>query len=234
MQVFYSDNISDGSAIFNSEESQHCIRVLRLRQGENITFTDGKGNMYDGEITSADFRKMEAKIISVAHGYGKREYHLHMAVSPLKNHDRFEWYIEKAVEMGIDEITPLICERTEKQTVKGDRLRKLIISAMKQSVKAYLPSLHETMTFSDFVNNNFTGTKIIAHCNSIFQREPVTSSIQQGENITILIGPEGDFTEKEIEDAINHGFRSVSLGESRLRTETAGIVACCSAYLANI
>ncbi len=234
MQVFYSYKIADNNAVFDPEESQHGVKVLRLRKGSKIYFTDGVGNMYEGEITSDDFRKMEARIISVTRGYGKREYSLHMAVSPLKNHDRFEWFIEKAVEMGIDEITPLICERTEKQTVKSERLRKLIISAMKQSVKSYLPCLHEPAPFNLFVNSPLSDTKIIAHCSNIFLRDPITSIIERGKNITILVGPEGDFTESEIENAVSHGFRSVSLGESRLRTETAGIVACCSSYLANI
>ncbi len=234
MQVFYSFKISGDTAAFDPEESQHGIKVLRLRKGGKISFTDGAGNMYEGMITSDDFRKMEASIISVTRGYGKREYSLHMAVSPLKNHDRFEWFIEKAVEMGIDEITPLICDRTEKQTVKSERLRKLIVSAMKQSVKSYLPCLHEAVPFNSFVASPLTGIKIIAHCSGIFQRDPINSIIEQGKNIIILVGPEGDFTEAEIGNAINHGFRSVSLGESRLRTETAGIVACCSSYLANI
>jgi 16S rRNA (uracil1498-N3)-methyltransferase len=234
MQIFYSYNVSDNIAFFDSEESQHGIKVLRLRNGGTISFTDGAGNMYEGEIISDDFRKMEARIISVTHGYGEKGYRLHMAVSPLKNHDRFEWFVEKAVEMGIDEITPLICDRTEKQGVKSERLRKLIISAMKQSVKAYLPILHEPSAFSSFIDDHKNETGLIAHCSKRFMREPVTSALERGKHLTILIGPEGDFTDAEIESAINCGFKSVSLGESRLRTETAGIVACCSSYLANI
>jgi 16S rRNA (uracil1498-N3)-methyltransferase len=234
MQVFYTDNISDSNSIFNAEESFHGIKVLRLRKGEVISFTDGAGNMYEGEITSDDSHKMEARIISLVPCYGKRKYRLHMAVSPLKNHDRFEWFIEKAVEMGVDEITPLVCERTEKKSIRRERVGKLIISAMKQSVKAYLPLLNDSATFSEFIKESTTDPKLIAHCNSSFQREPITISVLQGKDITVLIGPEGDFSDNEIALAIKHGYKSVSLGESRLRTETAGIVACCSAYLSNI
>jgi 16S rRNA (uracil1498-N3)-methyltransferase len=234
MQIFYTNNISGNTAVFNAEESLHGIKVLRLRNGEPLSFTDGQGNMYESEITSDDFRKMEVRIISVVPLYGKRGYTLHLAVSPLKNHDRFEWLIEKAVEMGVDEITPVICDRTEKPTIRKDRVQKVIISAMKQSVKAYLPHLNDAVSFSEFISGQMKGNKLIAHCNANIARVPLTECIQHGKDVEILIGPEGDFSEEEVELAINKGFSSVHMGNSRLRTETAGIVACCSAYLANL
>lgn len=234
MQVFYTNNISGDIAIFNEEESMHGIKVLRLYKGAPLTFTDGKGNMYQGEVITDNSRKMEARINSLESSYGHRDYYLHMAVSPLKNRDRYEWFVEKAVEMGIDELTPLLCDHTEKQTVREDRVSRIMISAMKQSVKAYLPQLNEAVAFSQFVSNSGDGLKLIAHCNGRYEREPVTTIMQQAKRITIVVGPEGDFSENEIELAGKNGFRAVTLGESRLRTETAGIVACCSAYLSNI
>jgi len=234
MQVFYTNNISGDIAVFNEEESLHGVKVLRLCKGSRLTFTDGKGNMYQGEVITDNSRKMEARIISSESKYGLRDYYLHMAVSPLKNRDRYEWFVEKAVEMGIDELTPLICDHTEKQTIREERINRIMISAMKQSVKAYLPRLNKSVRFSQFVNDTSEGLKLIAHCNSSYNRVPVTAALQPAKMMTIVIGPEGDFSEAEIELAVENGFRAVSLGESRLRTETAGLVACCSAYLANI
>jgi 16S rRNA (uracil1498-N3)-methyltransferase len=234
MQVFYSTNISGDIANFDKDESGHVIRVLRMRSGDSLTFTDGLGNMYEGVITGDDPKMMQVKISSFTQNYGQRPYRLHMAVSPLKNHDRFEWFIEKAVEMGIDEITPVICSRTEKTGIKKDRLQKLILSAMKQSVKARLPILNETVSFSDFISGNHPGEKIIAHCIPEIRRVALTEKIEPGKDIVILIGPEGDFTSNEVRMAEQAGFTSVHIGTSRLRTETAGISACCSVYLVNI
>jgi 16S rRNA (uracil1498-N3)-methyltransferase len=205
-----------------------------MRKGDPITFTDGTGNMYEGIIITDDPHEMQGKINNVIHNYGKRQYRLHMAVSPLKNHDRLEWFIEKAVEMGIDEITPVICTRTEKTGVKKERLQKLILSAMKQSVKAYLPRLNEAILFSDFISKEISGERIIAHCITQKSRAPLMEKIKPGKEIVILIGPEGDFTTDEVILAEKAGYTSVHLGTSRLRTETAGVAACCSVYLVNI
>jgi len=234
MQVFYTTNISAGIATFDKEESAHGIRVLRMRSGDTLTFTDGLGNMFKGVITSDDPYKMQAEISSLTQNFSQRPYRLHMAVSPLKNHDRFEWFIEKAVEMGIDEITPVICSRTEKTGIKKERLQKLILSAMKQSVKAFLPILNETISFSDFISGKHSGEKIIAHCIPEINRVALTEKIKPGKDTVILIGPEGDFTANEVILAEKAGFNSVHIGTSRLRTETAGISACCSVYLVNI
>jgi len=234
MQIFYTSGVTGSVASFSREESGHCIRVLRMRKGDPINFTDGKGNLYEGVITGESQTMMEASVNKVLKEYGRRSYRVHAAISPLKNNDRLEWFIEKAVEMGIDEITPLICSRTEKQRIKRDRLENLILSAMKQSVKSYLPVLNEPITVSDFLRKEFTGVRLIAHCNEVPQRKPVSAVVRRGVDTVIMIGPEGDFTVEEVMMAVESGFIPVHLGESRLRTETAGVAACCSVYLTNI
>lgn len=205
-----------------------------MRRGESIRFTDGLGNLYEGVIEDDDPTAMTTTVMSVEQDQGRRGYRLHMAISPLKNEDRLEWFIEKAVETGIDEITPLVCSRTEKRRIRRERLQGLILSAMKQSVKCYLPRLNDPATFDDFVDVIREGKKIIACCDPDVERIPITSSFSRGEDVTILIGPEGDFTAEEVARAVKGGFAPVHIGPSRLRTETAGVAACCSVYLANI
>lgn len=234
MQIFFCEVIKNGRGYFGADESRHCIRVLRMRSGDEISFTDGKGTLYKGRLTGDDPRAMEAAIDSATGGYGKRSYRLHLAVSPLKNADRLEWMIEKAVEIGVDIITPLVCERTEKKQVKRERLESLVLSAMKQSVKTTLPLLTETQTLGNFINATHTGKKLIATCYQGVERTAVNEVISKGEEVVFLIGPEGDFTDIEISAATKQGFIPVHMGESRLRTETAGVMACCSVYLANL
>lgn len=234
MQLFYTNNVSDGTATFSREESGHCLRVLRLRRGEKIHFTDGTGNLYEGIITGDDPASMKASVTGIKAEAGKPGYRLHIAISPLKNDDRLEWFIEKAVEIGIDEITPLICSRTEKKRIRRERLEGLILSAMKQSLKCYLPRLNETITFTEFTGKGYGGRKLIACCDQQLERQAITTVAGRGEDILILIGPEGDFTDEEVKLASDAGFLLVHLGASRLRTETAGVAACCSVYLANI
>jgi 16S rRNA (uracil1498-N3)-methyltransferase len=234
MQIFYCREISHGKALFTREESRHCLKVLRMREGEEITFTDGHGNLYQGVINEADPSAMSATVTSVIHDYGKRGYRLHIAISPLKNDDRLEWFIEKAVETGIDEITPLLCARTEKSRIRRERLESLILSAMKQSVKSYLPRLNNPVRFIDFIAGVYAGKRIIASCDPAIERMTVTSSFGRGDDVVIMIGPEGDFTLEEVTAALQAGFQPVHIGPSRLRTETAGVVACCSVYLSNL
>ena len=234
MQLFYTNNVSDGTATFSREESGHCLRVLRMRRGEKILFTDGKGNLYEGIITGDDPVSMKATVTGITAEAGKSGYRLHLAISPLKNDDRLEWFIEKAVEIGIDEITPLICSRTEKKRIRRERLEGLILSAMKQSLKSFLPRLNEPITFTEFVGKEFGGRKLIACCDQQLERQAITAVTGRGEDVTILIGPEGDFTDEEVRLALDAGFLPVHLGTSRLRTETAGVAACCCVYLANI
>ncbi len=234
MQIFYSTNVSDGKALFRREESGHCLRVLRMRSGDSLSFTDGKGNLYEGVISDDDPTGMTVTITSTKINCGRRNYRIHIAISPLKNDDRLEWFIEKAVETGVDEITPLVCSRTEKKKIRKERLESLILSAMKQSVKCYLPQLHEPLLFSEFINTPFTGKRLIASCDPDIIRNAITSSFCRGDDVQMLIGPEGDFTGDELTMAISAGFLPVHIGSSRLRSETAGVAACCSVYLANI
>jgi 16S rRNA (uracil1498-N3)-methyltransferase len=234
MQLFYTNNVSEGTAAFSREESGHCIRVLRMHRGDVVHFTDGAGNMYVGIIIDDDPLNMKVSVTGLTKDAGKRFYRLHVAISPLKNEDRLEWFIEKAVELGIDEITPLICSRTEKKRIRKERLEGLILSAMKQSVKAFLPKLNEPVQFSKFIDKEHIGKRLIACCDTQQERKAITVAARRGEDVLILIGPEGDFTPEEVVLAINNGFTPVHIGPNRLRTETAGVAACCSVYLANI
>jgi len=205
-----------------------------MKGGDNITFTDGLGNLYQGVITETDPSAMMATVTSVIHDYGRRGYRLHIAISTLKNDDRLEWFIEKAVETGIDEITPLFCARTEKRRIRRERLEGVILSAMKQSVKSRLPQLNGPVEFNDFIGGVHEGKRIIASCDPAIERIPVTSAFSRGDDVVMMIGPEGDFTEEEVTAALQAGYQPVHIGPSRLRTETAGVVACCSVYLSNL
>jgi 16S rRNA (uracil1498-N3)-methyltransferase len=233
MQVFYAPGISDSTFTLDERESRHTIRVLRMKSGDQVRLIDGRGNLYEGLITDPDQKKCVISINSVINNFETKSYKLHMAVSPLKNPDRYEWFVEKAVEIGVDEITPLICRNTEKQTVKPDRLRNLIISAMKQSLKAKDTILNEPCQLKEIISLNHPGKMMIAHCNDKIKRNSIGDIYNKGEDAIILIGPEGDFSETEIEDACKKGFSPVHLGNSRLRTETAGISACHSIYFIN-
>jgi 16S rRNA (uracil1498-N3)-methyltransferase len=234
MQLFYTNNVSEGTALFSREESGHCVRVLRMRSGDTLHFTDGEGSIYEGIITEDDPHNMKVSVTGVTKNAGKRQYRLHVAISPIKNDDRLEWFIEKAVELGIDEITPVICFRTEKKRIRKERLEGLILSAMKQSVKSFLPKLNEAVTFTEFVSGGSSGRKLIACCDQQFERQAITTVVRRGEDVMVLIGPEGDFTHEEVRLASDAGFLPVHLGPSRLRTETAGVAACCAVYFTNV
>jgi 16S rRNA (uracil1498-N3)-methyltransferase len=234
MQIFYAPGIIGNSWILDERESKHCIRVLRMTEGTPVRVIDGKGNLYEGVINRANPRGCEIRINKVIKEYEKRNYRLHIAISPLKNPERFEWFVEKSVEIGIDEITPLICKNTEKQRIKPERINNIIISAMKQSLKAGITILNETSSFKDFIIKDYSGKKLISHCNSSSgERAKIDHEYEKGDNAVILIGPEGDFRDFEITGALEAGFKPVHLGKSRLRTETAGIAACYSVYFLN-
>lgn len=205
-----------------------------MRRGDSLTFTDGKGNLYDGVITTDDPKGMCVTITSVKIDPFPRSYRLHVAISPLKNDDRYEWFIEKAVETGIDVITPVICSRSEKKRIRRERLEGIILSAMKQSARCILPRLDDPVTLTDFLHRSAHGKMLIATCDPSFDRIAITHAFGRGDDVIILIGPEGDFTTEEVKAAISAGFVPVHLGAGRLRTETAGIAACCSVSLANI
>jgi len=222
MQLFYLENPKD-EIILSAEESKHATKVLRKKEGDILNFTDGKGAFYKAEIIVADSRKCRLKVVSTEQKEKQHNYHLHIAIAPTKNMDRFEWFLEKATEIGIDEITPIICTHSERKKIKTERCNRILLSAMKQSLKFHVPKLNEAMSLSDFIKQDYEGTKYIAHCEDGEKKELKT--VNKTEKTIILIGPEGDFSPKEIELALQNQFKAVSLGTSRLRTETAGIIA---------
>jgi 16S rRNA (uracil1498-N3)-methyltransferase len=233
MQIFYAPDISGDTYTLDEKESRHLIRVLRKTRGTCVRLIDGKGNLYEGLINKADQKKCIITVTGVNREFEKRNYRLHIAISPLKNQDRFDWFIEKSVEIGIDEITPLICRNTEKPGIRTERSNNLIISAMKQSLKTNKPILNVATSFNDFIRNNYSGTKMIAYCDESVNRKKISDIYVKGENAIILIGPEGDFSVDEIKLAIQEAFIPIHLGSSRLRTETAGVAASHSVYFIN-
>ena len=232
MNIFYTPDITSDSYTLSEEESKHCVRVLRMREGDELVLVDGKGGYFIAEIIEAFPKKCSVKIKDRKNEFGKRGHQLHIACAPTKNIERFEWFLEKATEIGIDEITPIDCERSERTVVKSDRLNKVIIAAMKQSEKAYLPKLKEVISFPELVSLKFSGQKFIAHCGA-GPASHLKDLVKKGENVLVLIGPEGDFTANEIKFAKENDFMEVSLGSSRLRTETAALAACHTVQLLN-
>ena len=232
MHLFYTPDLVGDDYCLNEEESKHCIRVLRLTQGDRLFLVDGIGQFCEALIENPHPRGCQLKVIGRQVEYGLRNYELSIAVAPTKNIDRFEWFLEKATEIGIDHVVPLVCRYSERKEIKVDRLEKVMVSAMKQSLKAYLPELANLQKFSEFIKKPFEGNRFIAHC---YEEEKILfrDAIKKGENVLILIGPEGDFSHEEIRQAINEGFIPVSLGDSRLRTETAALVACHTVNLIN-
>lgn len=228
MQIFYTPDINPQAAtyILSEEESKHCIRVLRLQVNDVIQLVDGRGGIYAARIADAHPKKTQLQITEVRQEYGKRNHYLHIAVAPTKNIERLEWFLEKATEIGIDEVSLILCQRSERKEAKTDRLNKIITSAIKQSLKAYHPQLNSLTPFSKLVQSYHEGQKFIAHCLPGQNKVSLASQLQVHGSCLVLIGPEGDFTEKEIEEALQNGFKPITLGESRLRTETAALEAC--------
>ena len=226
MNLYYLPDISGEINILPKEESHHLIKVMRSNIGDHISLVDGNGGYYKAEIITPDPQGSTVKVINQQQNFNKRPYYLHIAISPTKNISRFEWFLEKATEIGIDEITPLECQRSERTRIKRDRLDKILISGMKQSLKAYLPRLRDIQKFHSFINDQkgWGYSKYLANGGQEYPH--LFMEKNKAEKTIILIGPEGDFTPNEIELAVNNGFKVVSLGRSRLRTETAGIVAC--------
>lgn len=231
MHVFYTPDILRNPEL-PEEEAQHCTRVLRLGVGDNITLTDGKGNFYKAEITVANSKRCLVAITETIHQNPLWPCHLHIAVAPTKNMDRNEWFAEKATEIGIDELTFLNCRFSERKVIKTERIEKILISAIKQSLKARLPKLNEMMDFTKFIAQDFKGQKFIAHCYE-GEKPLLKDVLTPGKDAVVLIGPEGDFSEEEVKAAIERGFTPISLGKSRLRTETAALVACHTMNLMN-
>ncbi len=233
MQLFYNPNISenDTSFSFDKEESRHIVKVLRKKSGDNLYITNGKGWLFEAELALADIKHCSVNIKSKSIK-PKRNYNLHLAVAPTKMNDRYEWFLEKTTEIGIKTVTPIICDHSERKVIKAERFEKIIQSAMKQSLQYYLPVLNEPISFKDFMSKDYSGQKFIAHCEET-DKKSLKSQLKTKEDYTILIGPEGDFSVKEIEMALQHNYIPVTLGETRLRTETAAIAACHSVAFIN-
>jgi len=226
MQLFYNTEItqSDKQFTFNKTESRHIVKVLRKKIGDQLFITNGKGKLFTSEVSIASDKKCVVIIISVEDKTKPWDYYLHIAISPTKNIDRFEWFLEKATEIGIDEITPILCNHSERKVIKMDRLNRIIESAMKQSLKFNFPKLNELTSLSDFIQQKNDGNLYIAHCKKT-DKNLLKTVLKPNQNTTLLIGPEGDFSISEITTAIQKGYLPISLGESRLRTETAGLTA---------
>jgi len=224
MNLFYAPDIQPDSKsyVFDKDESRHISKVLRKRIGDKLFLTNGKGWLFEAEITDDNPKKTQAKIVA-QQKKEKRNFKLHIAMAPTKSNERFEWFLEKATELGIDEITPLLTGHSERKKIKPERYQKILISAMKQSLQTYLPVLNPLTTWNDFMQNDFSRyVKLIAYCSSDKQ---ITDFVQTDKDIIILIGPEGGFSDKELTEALNNNFIPVLLSRNRLRTETAGVTA---------
>ncbi len=227
MHLFYCSETNSDKATLDRSESQHCIKVLRLKKNDIINLIDGKGSFYEAVIVSDNPHKCEVKVVKQFRDFNSRNFYLHVAIAPTRNADRFEWFIEKATETGIDEITPVICSRSERKTVKMERLGKIVISAMKQALVARMPKINMVQDLNEFVRGpDVSGcNKYIFHCNDL-NRQKIKDIYVPGSGVLALIGPEGDFTGEEIDAALKNNFHPVSLGNNRLRTETAGVAIC--------
>jgi len=234
MQLFYHPELEDNADqfIFPTDESRHISKVLRKKSGDILQITNGKGVFFEAQILIPDHKKCTAKIISRTQ-IPPKPYQLHMVVAPTKLNDRFEWFLEKATEIGVHEITPIICDHSERKVIKMDRMEKVIQSAMKQSLQAYLPKLNPAIPFKEFIAQPKNGELYIAHCEEDKKKE-LSHIATAKNNTTILIGPEGDFSPEEIQLALQNGFQAVALGNTRLRTETAAIVACTAVAMINL
>ena len=222
MNLFYTNRIEGDTAYLSEEEARH-IHVLRKREGDRLHFTDGRGGMYIGSITETGKKKCVLRIEERRTEYGKRPYHLHLAVAPTKNIGRYEWFLEKATEMGVEEITPIICAHSERTKLRTDRLQKVVLSAVKQSLQAYLPRVNEPIKFVQFIENQNIAQKFIAHCDEDAEKNQLRDTAQKDTDTLLLIGPEGDFSSEETAAAKAAGFVPVALGNTRLRTETAAV-----------
>jgi 16S rRNA (uracil1498-N3)-methyltransferase len=233
MQLFYNPDINENTTQFTfpKEESKHIVKVLRKSTGDDLHITNGKGWLFTAKISIPNINKCVANIVSKTL-QKNHNYKLHLAVAPTKMNDRYEWFLEKATEIGIDSITPIICDHSERKFIKTDRFERILQSAMKQSLHCFLPKLNEAVVFNDFIKQDFSGNLFIAHCEET-DRKSLKHLLKPKTDITILIGPEGDFSVKEIKEALENNFIPLTLGETRLRTETAAIVACHSVAFIN-
>lgn len=232
MNLFYQPGISSGIHYLDPEESRHCSKVLRKKTGDVIQVTDGAGNLYQAALTESKVDRCSFKIESTQKE-AKRPYHIHIAIAPTKSPDRTEWFVEKAIEVGVDEISFLLCDHSERNAMKTDRIEKLAISAMKQSLRCTLAKINHMVLLKEFITSSQAPSKFIAY---VDQSNPahLLKQASPKANYIVLIGPEGDFSKKELELATAHDYKKVSLGPNRLRTETAGLVACHILNLINL
>ncbi|WP_338840057.1 16S rRNA (uracil(1498)-N(3))-methyltransferase [Flavobacterium ginsenosidimutans] len=233
MQLFFNLNIDETteSFSFDKEESRHIIKVLRKKDSDILHVTNGFGLLFETQITLASDNKCTVEVLSITNAE-KPKFHLHLAVAPTKMNDRFEWFLEKATEIGIQEITPIFCDRSERKVINRDRFEKIILSAMKQCNETFLPKLNDAISFKEFIKQKQNGLQLIAHCEET-DKKSLKEVLKPNEDVTILIGPEGDFSEKEIALALENNYKPVTLGNTRLRTETAAVVACHSVVFFN-
>lgn len=232
MHVFYTPDISTRLEL-PEEEAAHCLRVLRLRPGDEVCLTDGKGAFYRAAIDTVAGKRCTVRLLETKPQEQGWQGYLHIAMAPTKNIDRTEWFAEKATEIGVNELSFLNCRFSERRVLKLDRIERIVVSAMKQSLKASMPLLDEMADFSRFVRRDFEGQKFIAHCHE-GEKPLLRDMVRPGERALVLIGPEGDFSPEEVEEAVGRGFQPVSLGRSRLRTETAALVALHTLHLPNL
>lgn len=233
MQLFYNPQIDQSVSqfVFSEEESKHLIKVLRKKEGELVHITNGTGFLFEAKIIVADAKKCKVEITDTDKKHQKM-FWFHLVVAPTKMNDRFEWFLEKATEIGVNEITPIICDNSERKIIKIERMQKVILSAMKQSLQTYLPKLNDPISYKDFMTKTHEGLLFIAHCEDE-EKQDLKRRVAPDKDITVLIGPEGDFSKNEIRQAYQAGFLPVSLGKNRLRTETAAIVACTTVNMIN-
>lgn len=236
MELFFSSDIDGGLCRLDQDESGHCVKVLRHRCGDEISVIDGNGTLYRCRITSDSHKGVEAMILDSVSNWGSHPYRLHLAVCPTKNNDRYEWFAEKACEIGFDELSPIIGEHSERRILKTARVEKILVSAAKQSLKASVPAVNEPVSVTEFIsaNKDTDHLKLIAYCfeDERVPRRSIKTVLEEydGTEIIAMIGPEGDFSKEEAETALSAGFIPVHLGDSRLRTETAALTAASAAY----
>jgi 16S rRNA (uracil1498-N3)-methyltransferase len=236
MELFYAYKADGELCHLDPEESNHCVRVLRHRAGDSIEVIDGEGTLYHCILADDSAKGASARVVSSEPGFGAHPYRLTVGCCPTKNNERFEWFVEKATELGIDKIVPIIGDRSERKVYKTDRARRIALSATKQSLKARIPEIAEPVSVRSFIDSDAgDGLKLIAYCfeDETHPRISIREALQsfEGTEITVLIGPEGDFSDEEARAAIGRGYKPVHLGESRLRTETAAVTAVEAVYL---
>jgi 16S rRNA (uracil1498-N3)-methyltransferase len=232
MHIFHIPSLQADELTLSEEESKHAIRVLRLREQDIVYLTDGVGGFCHARIIEANPKGCRVFVYHRFKEYGRRTYRLTIAIAPTKNIDRFEWFLEKSTEIGVDRIIPVICQQSERRHLKSERLLKIITESIKQSQQAYLPILENSCTFDQLMSRSFESKKLIAYC-SDENRAYVRDTILPGQDVLVVIGPEGDFSPAEIQRALSRGYLGISLGNNRLRTETAGVWVCSAIAFVN-